>query len=32
VTVAYFVWFRAGLVSCLLGHRKPLALARFAEM
>jgi hypothetical protein len=32
VTVAYFVWFRAGPVSCLLGRRKPLAFARFAEM
>ena len=32
VTVAYFVWFGAGIVSCLLGRRKPLAFTQFAEM
>jgi cation:H+ antiporter len=32
VTAAYFVWFGAGLVSCLLGRRKPLAFTQFAEM
>jgi cation:H+ antiporter len=32
VTAAYFVWFGAGIVSCLLGRRKLLAFTQFAEM
>lgn len=32
VTVAYFVWFGAGMISCLLGRRKILAFTQFAEM
>ncbi len=32
VTIAYFVWFGAGVISFLIGRRKPLAFTQFAEM
>ncbi|MBI4875196.1 MAG: hypothetical protein HY822_11245 [Acidobacteria bacterium] len=31
-TGAYFVWFAAGMVSCLVGRRKFLAFTRFAAL
>jgi cation:H+ antiporter len=32
VTVAYFLWFGAGMISCLTGRRKLLAFTQFAAM